>query len=105
MTGYYRVNYDIINWRKLAIYLNSDEYTKIHPINRAQIIDDSYHLMLKGSLDPRLFLELSIYLERERDYVPWYPMKKIVWDMLTFFQFPESKLIKVSYNITQQILR
>ncbi|XP_032664605.1 aminopeptidase N-like [Odontomachus brunneus] len=93
-TGYYRVNYDRNNWRKLAAYLNSDEYIKIHPINRAQIIDDSYHLMLKGSLSPAIFLDLSNYLERERDYIPWYPMKKIFSDMSTFFQNPKSRSIK-----------
>ncbi|XP_011630808.1 aminopeptidase N-like [Pogonomyrmex barbatus] len=46
--GCYRVNYDIINWQKIANYLNSNEYTKIHVLNRAQIIDDSYALMMNS---------------------------------------------------------
>ncbi|XP_032664629.1 aminopeptidase N-like isoform X2 [Odontomachus brunneus] len=93
-TGYYRVNYNMENWRRLTNYLKSDNYKKIHPINRAQLIDDSYHLMLAGHLDGTVFLELSSYLKQERDYIPWYPMKRILSNMTTFFRFPESASIK-----------
>ena len=63
-TGYYRVNYDDSNWRKIANYLNSDNYTKIHVLNRAQIIDDAYHLMMARQLDIEIFLDLANYLSR-----------------------------------------
>lgn len=99
MIGYYRVNYDEGNWRKLIDFLDSRNYTKIHPINRAQLIDDCYHLMKAGYVNYKTFLDLTKYLKRETDYIPWYPMKAIMSDMSIFFQFPESVHIKVSYNI------
>lgn len=36
--GYYRVNYDALLWEKIKIVLNSNQYTQIHVINRAQVI-------------------------------------------------------------------
>nr|XP_012216334.1 PREDICTED: aminopeptidase N-like [Linepithema humile] len=39
--GYYRVHYDLKNWRNLGHYLQkSDSIAKIHVLNRAQLIDD-----------------------------------------------------------------
>lgn len=75
-TGYYRVNYDPTNWRKIASYLNSEEFTKIHVLNRAQIISDAYHLLITDKLNFFIFLELTKYLSRETDYIVWYPMFK-----------------------------
>ncbi|XP_029161758.1 aminopeptidase N-like [Nylanderia fulva] len=74
--GYYRVNYDDENWRKISSYLKSDNCTKIHVLNRAQIIDDAFHLMIAGQLKASIFWDLTEYLHREEDYVAWYPMFK-----------------------------
>ncbi|KAK7497083.1 hypothetical protein BaRGS_00011613, partial [Batillaria attramentaria] len=41
--GYYRVNYDVSNWKALVRQLNVD-HKKIHTSNRAQIIMDSWNL-------------------------------------------------------------
>ena len=46
-TGYYRVNYDKQNWELIIKQLNED-HTKIHVINRAQIIDDAINLARSG---------------------------------------------------------
>ncbi|KAI4503437.1 hypothetical protein M0802_001659 [Mischocyttarus mexicanus] len=40
-TGYYRVNYDQENWKRIARYLNSNDYKNIHVLNRIQIIGDT----------------------------------------------------------------
>ncbi|XP_072748331.1 aminopeptidase N-like [Anoplolepis gracilipes] len=88
-TAYLRVNYDDENWRKLITYLNYKEFETIHVLNRAQIIDDTFHFMLAGILDPDIFWKLAKYLSRETDYIAWYPMFKAMEFMsITFPLFP-----------------
>ena len=69
-TGYYRVNYDTANWKLLIKQLN-DDHTKIHVINRAQIIDDALNLARAGLLDYNLALGVTSYLNKETEYIPW----------------------------------
>lgn len=98
ITGFYRVNYDNTNWQRIINYLNSDKYTKIHVLNRAQIIDDMYYFMKVGKITPQTFFDLIGYLKRETDYIAWYPMKKILSYIFPFAQLsiPESVVVKVS---------
>merc|ERR1719259_1615042 len=42
-TGYHRVNYDVVNWRKLVAQLKTD-HTVFPVTNRAQLLDDSFNL-------------------------------------------------------------
>ncbi|XP_029658942.1 aminopeptidase N-like [Formica exsecta] len=86
-TGYYRVNYDTENWRMIARYLKSKKYENIHVINRAQIIDDAFHLTIEKKLDFSIFWELASYLPRERNYVAWYPMIKVFERISSVFAF------------------
>ncbi|EFN60190.1 Aminopeptidase N, partial [Camponotus floridanus] len=74
--GYYRANYETENWRKIAQYLNSEEYKNIHILNRAQIIDDAFHFAIEKKLEFSVFWELINYLRKEEDYIAWYPMIK-----------------------------
>ncbi|XP_029158646.1 membrane alanyl aminopeptidase-like, partial [Nylanderia fulva] len=90
--GFYRVNYDGENWKLIARYLNSEQYTNIHVLNRAQIIDDSFHLMIQGKLNFSTFWELSSYLWQENDYVAWYPMFKALEYMSNIIPFINSGL-------------
>ncbi|EFN87059.1 aminopeptidase N [Harpegnathos saltator] len=71
-TGYYRVNYDDTNWENLAKHLNSDKYEEISPVTRAQLIDDSLNLARAGYLSYPVALQITEYLHRETDYIPWY---------------------------------
>jgi len=96
MTGYYRVNYDSSNWQKIANYLKSENYTKIHVLNRAQIIDDAYHFMAANQLNISTFLDLISYLSQERDFVAWFPMFEILEITEDFYKYPETALLKVS---------
>lgn len=98
-TGYYLVNYDPTNWQRLADYLNSDNYTKIHVLNRAQIIHDAYHLMMAQQLNISIFLDLASYLSRETDYAPWYSMFRIFEVLTTFFRIPGTESMKVNDNL------
>ncbi|XP_029178496.1 aminopeptidase N-like [Nylanderia fulva] len=87
-SGYYRVNYDSENWRKIARYLNSENYTNIHVINRAQIIDDAFHFAMQGKLSFSIFWDLTSYLPRkETNYVAWYPMIKIFYNIMQILPF------------------
>ncbi|XP_023949404.1 aminopeptidase N [Bicyclus anynana] len=71
-TGFYRINYDQHNWNLLIKILNDQSrFQEIHPINRAQIIDDSMNLALSGRLDYRTALDITSYLSHEKSYVPW----------------------------------
>ncbi|XP_012230689.2 aminopeptidase N-like [Linepithema humile] len=88
-TGFYRVNYDIINWLKIADYLDSENYTKIHVLNRAQIVNDAIYLMFSNKLDPKIFMEVTKYLRREKDYVVWYTVFRILGDTIKFFAYNE----------------
>jgi len=69
-TGYYRVNYDITNW-KLIVNQLDDNHQAIHVINRAQILDDALNLAKTGHLDYKTALSLTGYLHKEIDYIPW----------------------------------
>lgn len=68
--GYYRVNYDIRNWKLLIKQLNVD-HKLISTTNRAQILDDIFELARSGAIDYRFAMEATKYLRGERDYLPW----------------------------------
>nr|XP_034185423.1 aminopeptidase Ey-like [Osmia lignaria]XP_034185424.1 aminopeptidase Ey-like [Osmia lignaria] len=70
-TGYYRVNYDERNWKMLIDYLKSENYRKIHKVNRAALIDDAFNLARAGYLNYSIPFNLSNYLIQETDYEPW----------------------------------
>ncbi|XP_025268509.1 aminopeptidase N-like [Camponotus floridanus] len=107
--GYYRVNYDIMNWEKIAQYLNSEKYSNIHVLNRAQIINDAFHFAIEKKLEFSIFWELVSYLAQETDYIAWYPMLKAFEIMSNIFPFldfyPEFKgVLKFDFmqNITSK---
>lgn len=98
MTGYYRVNYDMENWQKIANYLKSDNYTNIHLLNRAQIIDDAYYFLKVNQLDMVTFLNLVSYLLQETDYVAWKPMFYVFHHAKYLCKYPENGFLKVRRN-------
>lgn len=65
-TGYYRVNYDLINWEMLSDVLY-DDYTVIHPLNRAKLIDDCHFLSDSQYLLPTVCTYLEEYTIDEDD--------------------------------------
>lgn len=69
--GYYRVNYDEENWKRLAKLLKGSEFEKINVLNRAQIVDDSLNLAKNGRISYDLALDILDYLHQETDYVVW----------------------------------
>lgn len=51
--------------------INSDSFDKIHLRNRAQLIDDAFHLARAQKIDYSVLFGLMNYLSKEMDYIPW----------------------------------
>ncbi|KAL7036535.1 hypothetical protein ACKWTF_008841 [Chironomus riparius] len=92
--GYYRVNYDDANWKSLSLALNSDEYSKIHIMNRVQLIDDSFALAQGGYIDFTLAYDILKYLDREDDFFPWYTCYRYLNTLFTVYGNKNEKLNK-----------
>ena len=68
--GFYRVNYPEENWNNLIYQLKAD-HKMIHPINRAQIINDAWNLAKSGDLKMDIALQTVEYLANEDNYLPY----------------------------------
>ncbi|VDI82121.1 aminopeptidase N [Mytilus galloprovincialis] len=68
--GFYRVNYPEDNWVKLIDQLKTD-HTVIHPVNRAQIINDAWSLAKSGDLSMKIALQTLEYLSMEDSNFPF----------------------------------
>ena len=91
--GYYRVNYDAANWRSLSFALNSNEYSKIHVMNRVQLIDDSFALAQGGYIDLTTAYDILKYLDHEDDFFPWYTCYRYLNSLFTVYGNKNQKLI------------
>lgn len=69
LLGYYRVNYDDENWKLLSNYLKTANRTRIHVLNRIQLMMDAVKLNQAGFLNPRVILDLIDGLRYETDFV------------------------------------
>ncbi|XP_032119707.1 aminopeptidase N [Sapajus apella] len=70
VTGYYRVNYDDSNWRKIQTQLQTDRLA-IPVINRAQVINDAFNLASAHKVSVTLALNNTLFLIDETEYMPW----------------------------------
>lgn len=74
-TGYYRVNYDEYNWKRLISLLDrsSPENHLLSPTDRANLIDDAFALLKVDMLQANIALNITSYLlnGKEKDYIPW----------------------------------
>jgi aminopeptidase N len=64
------VNYDIENWNLIIKGLR-ENHNNIPPLNRAQLLDDALNLARVGKLPYSVALDLTMYLEHDKDYIPW----------------------------------
>ncbi|XP_029176837.1 aminopeptidase N-like [Nylanderia fulva] len=101
-TGYYRVNYDEENWQRITNYLHSRNYKKIHVLNRAQIIDDAFNLMIAGHLHSYIFWNIISYLHQEEDYIAWYPLFKALEYICSTFPVLKEKIGYFTVNINKE---
>ncbi|XP_049639894.1 aminopeptidase N [Suncus etruscus] len=81
VTGYFRVNYDEGNWKKLQNQLQND-LSVIPSINRAQIIHDAFTLSSAGMVGVTLALDNTLFLSKEVEYMPW----QAALDSLSYFK-------------------
>jgi len=51
--------------------LNKENFEDISTINRAQLIDDALNLARAGKLDYTIAFNVTSYLAREIEYLPW----------------------------------
>lgn len=79
-TGYYRVLYDDKNYKLLNKELNDGELDKIHPINRAQILDDLQDFVSSNRVPANNLCDTMAYLKKETSYAPWVAAKKAIND-------------------------
>ncbi|XP_063014050.1 LOW QUALITY PROTEIN: glutamyl aminopeptidase [Melospiza melodia melodia] len=68
--GFFRVNYDSQNWASLSNLLLQN-HIMFSPADRAGILDDAFSLARPGLVSYTVPLELTKYLGKERDYLPW----------------------------------
>ncbi|XP_011150620.1 thyrotropin-releasing hormone-degrading ectoenzyme-like [Harpegnathos saltator] len=95
--GYYRVNYDKINWLLLSDYLQRDGSTQIHVLNRAQIINDAFYFTTIGKLNIDIFFIIIRFLKYQLDYIVWYPMFNILSYMSTYLECPKNAMVKIVF--------
>uniref|UniRef100_A0A8C7JZR3 Aminopeptidase n=1 Tax=Oncorhynchus kisutch TaxID=8019 RepID=A0A8C7JZR3_ONCKI len=70
VSGFFRVNYDSSNWDRLLTQLSTD-HEAIPVINRAQVVDDAFNLARARIVSTILALRTTLFLQREREYMPW----------------------------------
>lgn len=83
--GYYRVSYDFDNWHALILALNSENYDKIHVLNRVQLLDDSLTFAAGGYLDYNTAFGILSYLNYETEYSAWFVADRFITTLYTTF--------------------
>ncbi|EDV28943.1 uncharacterized protein TRIADDRAFT_37002 [Trichoplax adhaerens] len=69
--GYFTVNYNIQNWNSLTDQLKKD-FLVFNDIDRYQLLGDTYMLARPGLLTIKVFLNMTTYLFKEKNYLPLY---------------------------------
>uniref|UniRef100_A0A8C3LD84 Aminopeptidase n=1 Tax=Chrysolophus pictus TaxID=9089 RepID=A0A8C3LD84_CHRPC len=70
LSGYYRVNYDQLNLKRLVHLLENDPKA-IPAVSRFQLLDDIFALTWSGYIEIEAALELTKYLARENELFVW----------------------------------
>ncbi|XP_037298110.1 glutamyl aminopeptidase isoform X3 [Manduca sexta] len=78
--GYYRVHYTNEMWQNLIEQLLSNP-TQLTISDRAHLLDDAFALAEAEILPYEIALNLSKYLVKENDYVPWEAASSILLDL------------------------
>ncbi|CAL9682703.1 unnamed protein product [Knipowitschia caucasica] len=79
-TGYFRVNYDLQNWKLLIQQLHSNPQV-ISVGNRAGLIDDAFNLARAGYLPQNIPLQLIGYLPEEPSFLPWHAASRVLYQL------------------------
>lgn len=79
-SGFYRVNYDRHLWARIEDALK--DFSQIHAINRAQLIDDAINLAKINRTDYARVYRLLNYLQNDTDYYPWHAAHRVFTHLL-----------------------
>lgn len=71
--GYYRVNYDNENWKALTSALIAD-VNSLSVSDRSHLLNDAFNLADATHLSYDIALDLTKYLDKETQHVPWATM-------------------------------
>ncbi|XP_073841450.1 putative aminopeptidase-2 [Musca autumnalis] len=71
ITAFYRVMYDPQNWQLITNTLLSEAYSRIHVLNRAQLVGDALALACSGHQEYDTAFGILEYLKHEYEYPPW----------------------------------
>lgn len=63
--GYYRVNYDLENWKRIIKFMTTGQFESIHVSNRAQLLEDTFNLAFRKELPWDIPLQLGEYIKYE----------------------------------------
>ncbi|CAH1251595.1 TRHDE [Branchiostoma lanceolatum] len=80
--GFYRVNYGPGNWKLLSDQLLTN-HTVFDVSTRASLIDDAFNLARASRLLIPTAMDLTRYLDKEDDYVPWKAALRALHYLLT----------------------
>ncbi|KAM4834249.1 glutamyl aminopeptidase [Thomomys bottae] len=83
--GYYRVNYEGETWFQIATKLASN-HKEFSAADRASLIDDAFALARAQIIDYKLALNLTLYLQKEEDFLPWQRVISAVTYIITMFE-------------------
>nr|XP_004651617.1 aminopeptidase Q [Jaculus jaculus] len=115
VTGYYRVNYDQLGWKKLSQQLEKDPKA-IPVIHRLQLMNDAFSLSKNNYIEIETALDLTKYLAEEDEIIVWHEVlvnlitRDLVSDVSSYAIYPLLKKyllkrINSIWNIYSTIIR
>ncbi|XP_068611631.1 thyrotropin-releasing hormone-degrading ectoenzyme-like [Brachionichthys hirsutus] len=99
-TGYFRVNYDLQNWKLLIQQLHTN-HRIISVGNRAGLIDDAFNLARAGYLPQGLPLQLIGYLPEEASFLPWHAAGRTLYQLDKLLDRTDEYRLFSSYVLKQ----
>lgn len=78
----------------------------IHVLNRAQLIDDALNMARSNRLNYTDALELTLYLNKEADYVPWqsaFRNLNFLQNMLRTTNFYDTFKVRIHGFVTNEL--
>ncbi|XP_053392901.1 glutamyl aminopeptidase-like [Mercenaria mercenaria] len=85
-TGFYRVNYPEFLWKRLSTELAADN-NMLSITDRANLLDDAFNLARAGHLSYDIALDMTSYLDKEREYLPWKSTANALSYLSTMLEF------------------
>ncbi|CAB1417946.1 unnamed protein product, partial [Pleuronectes platessa] len=103
-TGYFRVNYDLQNWKLLIQQLHHNPEI-ISVGNRAGLIDDAFNLARAGYLPQGVPLQLIGYLPEETSFLPWHSASRALYQLDKLLDRTEEYSLFSDYVLKQVAAR